>query len=66
MMQGQQHSRVNTAFRRIMTGRDPHSALLQAMFEEASTPLAKAISNVLAERHKAFRVQDAWRRLYGE
>ena len=49
-----------------MTGRDPHSALLQAMFEEASTPLANAISNVLAERHKAFRVQDAWRRLYGE
>ncbi len=66
MMQGQQHSRLNMAFLQPMKGRDPQGVLLEAMFERATTPLARAISNALSERQKASRVQEAWRRLYGE
>jgi len=54
------------AFLQPMKGRDPQGVLLEAMFERATTPLARAISNALSERQKASRVQDAWRRLYGE
>ena len=66
MMHGEQHSRLYKAFHPFMKGRDPQAALLEAMFERATTPLARAISNALSDRHQAVRVQDAWRRLYGE